>query len=382
MKHPILIASILRPSGTTGVQSHVQSVRDWLERCGRSNVVVTPFQSPRWQFYPVLAVRRLLDLLSPTAGVWWYRRGHGFFLQQALTGLLKDGAPCIIYAQCPVSAAAALRVRTSPLQVVVGAVHFNGSQATEWAEKGAIAPDGALFKAIQKMECQVLPALDGLVYVSEYMRRNIQERIPACKNVQSKVIPNFKQSAAQNASEVTRTGLITVGTLEPRKNQRYALEIILQSHLLGQALFLTVVGDGPDRAELERLTASWGIGSQVRFTGFVANASDLMPTHQAYLHVAKMESFGIVLIEAMSHGLPVFAAPVGGIPEVFSNGVEGLQIPLDDPHAAAVAILAWINDAEQMRRAGAAARSTFLKKYEARKVGSQLIEFLDEVARP
>jgi glycosyltransferase involved in cell wall biosynthesis len=310
------------------------------------------------------------------------RRGHGFFLQQALTGLLKDGAPCIIYAQCPVSAAAALRVRTSPLQVVVGAVHFNGSQATEWAEKGAIAPDGALFKAIQKMECQVLPALDGLVYVSEYMRRNIQERIPACKNVQSKVIPNFKQSdKPQPAPGLSRrTGLITIGTLEPRKNHRYALEIVFQTKLLGQPLSLTVVGHGPDRAELENLVATWDIQSQVHFTGFVANAASLMSSHQAYLHVAKMESFGIVLIEAMSHGLPVFAAPVGGISEVFCNGVEGLHIPLNDARAAAVAILRWINDAEQMRSAGAAARRTFLEKYEATKVGTKLVEFLDEIA--
>ncbi|MBP9058898.1 MAG: glycosyltransferase family 4 protein [Rhodoferax sp.] len=358
----------------------MQNVQSWLLQTGRACRIVTPFQSPTWQFYLMLFVRRPLTFISPATGVWWYRWGHGFFLEHVLDGLLADGAPCIIYAQCPVSAAAALRARKSPSQVVVAAVHFNGSQATEWSEKGAISPGGWLFRAIKKMESQVLPALDGLVYVSEFMSRVIQDRIAACMEVPSRVIPNFKQSEVSPASEVARKGLITVGTLEPRKNQRYALEIIFQSKVLGQPLCLTVVGDGPDRTELENLVSTWGIGSQVRFTGFIANASDLMPSHQAYLHVAKMESFGIVLIEAMSHGLPVFAAPVGGISEVFSNDVEGLQIPLDDARAAAIAILGWINDADQMHRASAAARCAFLEKYEASKVGTRLTAFLDEIA--
>lgn len=380
MKHPILITSILRPMGSTGVQSHVQSVQIWLQENGRQNLVVTPFQSSKWQFYPVLAVRRLLDRFSSTAGVWWYRWGHGFFLGRILRRILRDGAPCIIYAQCPVSAAAAIKARQSPLQVIVTAVHFNESQAIEWSQKGAITANGRLFKAIQATESEVLPEVDGLVFVSEFMSQLIQSRVPACKKRPYRVIPNFTYDKARTEPNLSRKGLITVGTLEPRKNQRYALEIIRQSKLLGQPLSLTVVGDGPDRTELERLVTEWDLQSQVNFTGFVANAAGLMASHQCYLHVARMESFGIVLIEAMSHGLPVFAAPVGGIPEVFSDGVEGLYISLDDAHAAAVAILRWINDAEQMRRAGAAARQTFLEKYEATRVGRKLVEFLDEIA--
>ncbi len=381
MKKPlILITSILRPTGSTGVQSHVQSVQSWLQQFGRQNLIVTPFLAPKWQFYPVLAVRRVLDLISSAAGVWWYRWGHGFFLGRALRKILIDGAPCIVYAQCPVSAAAAIRARKSPLQVIVTVVHFNESQAIEWSEKGAIAANGRLFKTIQKMESQVLPNVDGLVFVSEFMSQLIQGRVTACRTVPSRVIPNFTHDKARLESNLSRNGLITVGTLEPRKNQRYALEIALQTKLLGQPLSLTVVGDGPDRAELENLVAVWDIKSQVHFTGFVANAASLMASHQAYLHVAKMESFGIVLIEAMSHGLPVFAAPVGGIPEVFCNGVEGLHIPLNDAQAAAVAILRWTNDAEKMRNAGDAARRTFLEKYEATRVGAKLVGFLDEIA--
>ena len=380
MKCPILIATILRPSGSTGVQSHVQSVQRWLQQSGRRSLIVTPFQSPKWQFYPALGIRRVLDLLSPTAGVWWYRRGHGFFLGCALTRLLRDGAPCIIYAQCPVSAAAAMAARKSPLQVIVTVVHFNESHAVEWSNKGAIALNGSLFKAIQKMESQVLPKVDGLIFVSEFMRQLIQVSVTPCRQIPSRVIPNFTNDQTQLRLNLPRSGLITIGTLEPRKNHRYALEIVFQTKLLGQPLSLTVVGHGPDRAELENLVATWDIQSQVHFTGFVANAASLMSSHQAYLHVAKMESFGIVLIEAMSHGLPVFAAPVGGISEVFCNGVEGLHIPLNDARAAAVAILRWINDAEQMRSAGAAARRTFLEKYEATKVGTKLVEFLDEIA--
>jgi glycosyltransferase involved in cell wall biosynthesis len=380
MSAAILIASLMRPQGETGVQTHVRAVRDWLEQNGRSVKLVTPFDCPHWLVYPVFGLRRLLDRMNKVASVWWYRHWHAAFLQRALQKRLAAGQACVVYAQCPLSARAALRARASSAQKVVMVVHFNLSQADEWADKGAIPRDGAFFRSIRSLEERVLPGLDGLVFVSDFMRRELQQRIPAVGRVRSEVIPNFLDDPGEPVFSDERSDLITLGTLEYRKNQRYALEIVHAAARLSRVITLTVVGDGPDRAMLETLAHELRIEKQVRFCGFVSHAATLMPSHRACLHVAHMENLPLTLIEALSRGLPVFAPAAGGMPEVFEDGVQGRLIPLDDPQAAAHLILEWLDDEAVMRRVQSAARRRFLDCFEADRVASELAGFLDEVA--
>ncbi|MDP3420312.1 MAG: glycosyltransferase family 4 protein [Thiobacillus sp.] len=380
MPVPVLIASMMRPEGETGVQTHVRAVRDWLARNSRPVTLVTPFDRPRWQVYPVFGLRRLLDRISKPASVWWYRHWHAVFLQRALSVRLADGETCVIYAQCPLSARAALRARQSRAQKVVMVVHFNLSQADEWADKGAIPRDGGLFRAIRQQEAVILPQVDALVYVSDFMRRELQRRIAGLDAVPSRVIPNFLGDPGVVQTIEAEADLITIGTLEARKNQRYALEIVQAAAQLGRPLSLTVAGDGPDRAMLEHYVKDKRLGKQIRFLGFVPRAAALMPGHRACLHVARMESFGIVLIEAMSRALPVFAPQVGGMPEVFNDGIEGRLIPLDDAPAAARLIIEWLEDERRMRLASEAARQRFLDRFEADRVAAELADFLETVA--
>jgi hypothetical protein len=61
---------------------------------------------------------------------------------------------------------AALAARAGPHQRVILAVHFRISQADGWANKGQIAREGRVYRWIREMECQVVPRVDGIVFVS------------------------------------------------------------------------------------------------------------------------------------------------------------------------------------------------------------------------
>ena len=379
MTGPLVIASMMRAHGATGVQTHVNAVRAKFAELGRKPLLVTPFDLSPAFFYPVFGVRRLLEPAMPAVGVWWHRYWHAWFLRRALRGVLAQLGPCVLYAQCPLSAWAALYARASPRQRVVMAVHFNVSQADEWADKGMIKRGGSFFRAIEVFESMILPRLDGLVFVSDFMRRELHRRIPELCRVQSAVTPNFLIDPGFRVQSDLHSDLITVGTLEYRKNQRYALEIVAAAKAVGHRLTLTIVGGGPDRAMLESLTKEWNITDQVRFTGAVANAAGLMSAHRAYLHVARMENLCIVIIEAMARGLPVFAPEVGGIPEIFKDGSEGRIVTLADAAIAAEQVTSWLKDPEMMRRAGTAARERYLMHFEANQVAPDLLAFLDEV---
>ena len=377
MSSPILIATIMRPEGDTGVQTHFRSFMTYLNQTGRQSELITPYCAPLWQVYPVFGLRKLVDLFNRELGVWWYRHWHAYFLQQALTRRLQTGDACVVYTQCPLSAHAALSARVSENQRVVMVTHFNISQADEWAGKGLIPNGGRLYRTIQAFEAEVLPQLDGLVFVSDFMQRELLSRIPAITQVAAAVVPNFLADPGLPEVQTAVADLINIGTLEARKNQQYLLEIVAALRELGQPMTLTLVGDGPDRKALEDKARVLKIDELVRFAGYHGNAAEQIGQHRAYIHVATLESFGITLIEAMARGRPVFAAPVGGVPEVLGGGAAGLALPLNDAREAARIVANAMSDPGWMAAAGRAARERFLGEYESGVAARRLTQFLE-----
>lgn len=377
MSKQILIATLMRPEGDTGVQTHFRTFMAYLHETGRQGDLVTPYNAPLWQVYPAFGLRKLVNLFSREMGVWWYRYWHAYFLKQALKHRLQTGAACVVYAQCPLSAQAALRARVSTNQRVVMVAHFNISQADEWAGKGLIPNGGRFYRAIQAFEAEVLPRLDGLVFVSDFMRRELVGRIPAITKVAAEVVPNFLPDPGLPVVQTVAADLINIGTLEARKNQHYLLEIVAALHELGRPLTLTLVGDGPDRRALEDKARALKIDELVRFAGYASNAAEQIGQYRAYIHVATLENLPITLIEAIARGRPVFAAPVGGIPEVLGDGAAGLALPLNDAKAAARIVAGAMSNSDWMAAAGCAARKRFLREYASGVVARRLVLFLE-----
>jgi glycosyltransferase involved in cell wall biosynthesis len=379
LEKPIIIATLMRQEGETGLQTHVRSLLDYLQASGQATEVFTPYRAPRWQVYPTFGLRKLIDPLHGAASVWWYRHWHARFLFQALRRRLAGGAPCVIYAQCPVSADAALRARSSPAQRVALVVHFNVSQADEWADKGAIARDGRYFQAIRRFEAATLPRLDGIVYVSAFMRDLVEQRVPAVKRTPAICLPNFlpgEQAAPAGPPPTSMSDLITIGTLEPRKNQAYLLQVLAAAQALGQRFSLDIVGAGPERSSLLALARTLGVAERVHFLGFQSNAGRLIAGHRAYVHAARIENLPVTLVEALRAGVPVLAAPVGGIPEVFDDGVEGRYWDLADAASGARILADVLGDGAAHARMAAAARSRFESAFSSTAVGAPLLRFL------
>jgi len=366
----------MRPTGETGVQTHFNCLCDFLSAQQISHELVTPFSYYKFLVYPIFGMRAFLHRLSGNMSVWWYRHWHKYFLRLVLQQKLQSGADCVIYAQCPLAADAALRARKSANQRVVMVTHFNISQADEWAGKGLIADDGRYYQSIREFEAEVLPKLDGLVFVSKFMQRELLKRIPSISQVPSAVIPNFLPDPGLSGPQPSVADLINIGTLEARKNQQYLLEIIAALRAQGTALSLTIVGDGPDLPKLQEKAKILQITDLVRFAGFVANAAELISLHKACIHVASIENLPITLIEAIARGRPVFAAPVGGVGEILGNNLAGLALPLNDAQAAAKLIAAAMNNAAWMADTGAASRQRFLDMFANEVSAKNLIRFL------
>jgi len=376
----IIIATIMREQGETGVQTSFNTLKKVISERGSEASIITPFSFYQFLIIPVFAVRRLLDKLSGELSVWWYRYWHYVFLKQALIKELaekdKKGIPVVIYAQCPISAKAALEARTNDSQKVIMAVHFNISQADEWATKGKIKINSWIYKEIKELESEVIPRLDAIVYLSCFMKETIEKNISESTKLKSILLPNFIANPETLNSTNIKGDLISIGTLEPRKNQSYLLQVLSETKKMGKSYSLTLIGEGPDRRALEALALSLDVARQVKFLGFQKNAAQFLYTHRVYVYSSLLDNLPIVLIEALSCKLPIIAGAVGGIPEIFSEGVEGFYWPLDDPAAGAKKLIALMEDTKTYNAMAEAAKMKFSANFESSVVASRLLSFL------
>jgi glycosyltransferase involved in cell wall biosynthesis len=372
----IVVATLARPLGDTGIQTHFNSLLDYLRSEGQEAVLVTPFSWNKLAASLVFSIRRLVGWLNPSIDVWWYETWHYVFLKLALRQVLRKESSVAVYAQTPLAAKAALRARTGPHQSVSMAVHYNVSQADEWAFQLGLSRNGSVYRAIRQREVEILPSVDGLIFVSNFAKTQTEEAIPETRRVKSIVLPNFVSLPLGDTSSRAAADLISIGTLEPRKNQAYLIKTVAEANKLGRRYSLILVGNGPDEGRLRALAKDLGVEEQVEFLGFQPNARRLLPGNRVYAHSAVQENFGIALIEGMAAGLPICAGAVGGTVEAFSDGTEGFFWDLSDPSDGAQKLLTLLETPGLHSRMSAAARARFAANFETRIVAGRLTDFL------
>ena len=374
---PLVVATMLPAQGNTGVHTHIHQVLRYLaDGTGTPTTLVTPF-SWGWPAYaPVYGLRRALDPLSKQASVFWYRHWHEVFLRKALRRGLALLGDCVIYAQDPPSARAALAARRGCGQQVVLVVHFRTSQADEWAGKGAIPRDGRMFRQMRETERDVIPRVDRIVYVSRWAEEALTGWLPEAARVPSTVIGNFVAPWPGKPAGEHIGDLVTVGHLEPVKNHRFLLRVLAEARKSGRLLTLDIFGEGPLRRDLEQLAHDLGVAGQVRFRGFRTDVRDFLPGYRAYVHASYSESSSLAIMEAMDAGLPVVAADIGPLSELYDDGVEGRFWPLGDPAQATAILLDLTDDEPGRRKAARMARERFARDFDANVVGPRLRCFL------
>jgi glycosyltransferase involved in cell wall biosynthesis len=124
--------------------------------------------------------------------------------------------------------------------------------------------------------------------------------------------------------------LLAVCRLEPQKGIDVAIRALRQ---IPDAQ-LVVLGDGPQRAELEQLA-----DDRVHLLGRVPDVAAWLRRADILVHPVRWEGFGLALLEGMLASLPVVATQVSSIPEIVVDGETGLLVPPDDPSALAAAVI-------------------------------------------
>jgi len=204
----------------------------------------------------------------------------------------------------------------------------------------------------------IAASADMITTNSSYTKKQIEALIPLpCP---CKVIPmgvNLPQSLL-TTGDSRRNIILFVGRLVEWKG----IETLIRSMTLVRKeipdSWLNIVGDGPLRDSLQNLVQEIGLTESIRFYGKVndEDLSKLYDSASVFVLPSRsyqglvMEGLGVVLLEAMSHGIPVIGSNVGGIPDIITDGENGFLVPEQDSAALAEKIVAVLSNTEQREK--------------------------------
>ncbi|MEM0947205.1 MAG: glycosyltransferase family 4 protein [Pseudomonadota bacterium] len=236
-------------------------------------------------------------------------------------------------------------------------------------------------------EGRALRAAPGLISPSRNVLRIAQEHYDL-GGVPAEVIPNAAQipeetSAEDVPSDLPQGDILFVGRFDDHKGGDVVLEAVARMRSGGRVTFV-----GPDRGVMrqgagtlhieEALTAlpeearervAW-IGLQPREA-----VAALRRRHAIAVVASRYENFGNVAIEAMAAGQAIVSTNVGGLPEMYDDGVSALLIPPGDPDAMARALDRLVADTAFARSLGEAARDRVDREFSIQRVAGRVADF-------
>jgi glycosyltransferase involved in cell wall biosynthesis len=140
--------------------------------------------------------------------------------------------------------------------------------------------------------------------------------------------------------------LLALGRLHSNKG----FDVLLQAMAQLPEVYLLLAGTGPEREALEALAVRAGVKPRVRFLGWREDVADLMATADLFVHPARHEPLGNVILEAWAHKRPVVSTAADGPSLLIESGATGVLTPVDDAAALAAALRGVLADQEAARR--------------------------------
>lgn len=198
---------------------------------------------------------------------------------------------------------------------------------------------------------------DGVTAVSNHLREQTCEQLKIKKDIE--VIYNFIDFSrfSRLNKEHFRKAIapegekILVHTSNFRKVKRIE-DVILTFEIVLREMpsKLLLVGDGPERPRLERMTRELGLFDHVRFLGKQDAIEEILAVADLFIIPSANESFGLAALEAMACEVPVISSNAGGLPEVNIHGVTGYLASIGEVDAMAAHALTLLRDEEKLKQ--------------------------------
>lgn len=156
-----------------------------------------------------------------------------------------------------------------------------------------------------------------------------------------------------------------IGRLSEEKGIAVLIDACARLRARNIPLKLVIIGEGPQRRELESAASNAGLDGSVAFAGFQRDIEQWLPSLDVFVLPSFTEGTPMALLEAMACGIPVVASAVGGIPQVVRSGENGILTPPGSPEEIMKALVSISGDRAFRKRLSEAAKKTIQTRYSA-----------------
>lgn len=238
----------------------------------------------------------------------------------------------------------------------------------------------------------LLKAARAVVAVSEFFARQLHrelwvpaERIRVIRNAvpEMQAFAEAERMQRRAALGIDEKSFVvgSVGALRPVKRWPRLVEALSRIARQRGEVVLLIVGDGPERRNIEAEIRRHDLSGRVLLVGHQERVRDYLAAMDLFALPSDMEGTSLALLEASWCGLPAVATAVGGNPEVIDNGVSGRLVDRDDVAALAAAISSYASDRRLANLHGQRARARVQRLYSWNALVDDHLALYHEMAR-
>lgn len=215
---------------------------------------------------------------------------------------------------------------------------------------------------------KVVNKSDVIIALSEYWKEYFKNEFPT-KRVE--IIKNVISAPRVHKQQTDYFTLLFLGLLGKNKGIYDLLECIRDHKVEFQGKLQLYIGGNGEIEHVKQLIKEYGIADITIFEGWVSGDKkiELLNKSDAYILPSYKEGLPISILEAMSYGMPIISTPVGGIPEIVSNGENGYLVEPGNKEDIYIAIISLLNDSDLRNRMGRISLS---------RVGEHLPEYVEK----
>jgi glycosyltransferase involved in cell wall biosynthesis len=278
---------------------------------------------------------------------------------------------------------------------VISSVHNPDHEAEAWA-------DGADVSLIKRRVVRALDRWtaragnDRLIAVSDYVKRSANRHLHVSMDSIDLVYNPIDVDHLQSAPKTSRAEmlrslglpsdsliLLNVARVSPQKGLLYALRAlpsILQRYPSAQLVSVGATTDPAWLEQLQREAAALSVTDHFHVLGSRRDVIDFLRACDVFIFPSLYEGLGIALIEAMAAGCACVASSAGPIPEVVTDGQDGILVPAGDAEAIATAVCQLLGDESLRTRLGTAASRTAFSRFQPEKSAAALTRIYESVS--
>lgn len=253
-------------------------------------------------------------------------------------------------------------------------LHLHGSEFAVWY-------DDECSEAQRADICRTFNRCAKVVVLSKEWKDFLLSR-GICDSEHIAVLHNAVKVPDSDVADYAVNTVLFMGRLDDRKSPETLLQagkVVLDSHPDARFIF---GGDG-DVSRYEKLAHELGISEACSFIGWAADEKKdrAFRSSSMYCLPSKNEGMPMSVLEAMSYGLATLSTPVGGVPQVISNGENGLLFPVGDVAALAAALGRLMGDCALKEEIGRAGRKRIQTAFSIDAYMENLITIYEEICK-